>query len=104
FETTTSWYATVRGWPTATLLKFMKASNKTLKLLGLGSGKPGEHQSWGPLWEVGVGDTAENPENQAQSRLLRFCRFWFCLLPQYWCAIFCRRGCSCGPSRWRYLP
>jgi DNA-binding transcriptional regulator GbsR (MarR family) len=44
FETTTGWYATVRGWPTATLLKFMKASNKTLKLLGLGSGKPG-HQS-----------------------------------------------------------
>jgi DNA-binding transcriptional regulator GbsR (MarR family) len=35
FETTMGWYATVRGWPTATLLKFMKASNKTLKWLGL---------------------------------------------------------------------
>ena len=36
FETTTGWYETVRRWPTATLLKFMKASDKALKLLGLG--------------------------------------------------------------------
>jgi DNA-binding transcriptional regulator GbsR (MarR family) len=36
FETTTTWYASVRRWPTATLLKFMKATDKTLKLLGLG--------------------------------------------------------------------
>jgi DNA-binding transcriptional regulator GbsR (MarR family) len=37
FETTTAWYATVRRWPTTTLLKFMKAGDKVLKLLGLGS-------------------------------------------------------------------
>jgi DNA-binding transcriptional regulator GbsR (MarR family) len=37
FETTTGWYETVRRWPTATLLKFMKASDRALKLLGLGS-------------------------------------------------------------------
>jgi len=36
FETTTTWYASVRRWPTATLLKFMKATDRTLKLLGLG--------------------------------------------------------------------
>ena len=36
FETTTAWYANVRRWPTATLLKFMKASDRALKLLGLG--------------------------------------------------------------------
>src|SRR6266545_4872582 len=36
FETTTAWYAQVRRWPTATLLKFMKAGDKVLKVLGLG--------------------------------------------------------------------
>jgi DNA-binding transcriptional regulator GbsR (MarR family) len=35
FETTTGWYENVRKWPTTTLLKFMKASDKALKLLGL---------------------------------------------------------------------
>jgi hypothetical protein len=35
FETTTGWYARVRGWPTATLVKFMRASDRALKLLGL---------------------------------------------------------------------
>jgi DNA-binding transcriptional regulator GbsR (MarR family) len=35
FETTTGWYDSLRRWPTATLLKFMKASDKALKLLGL---------------------------------------------------------------------
>ncbi len=36
FETTTAWYAQVRRWPTATVLKFMKAGDKVLKVLGLG--------------------------------------------------------------------
>ncbi len=36
FETTTAWYAQVRRWPTATELKFMKAGDKVLKVLGLG--------------------------------------------------------------------
>ena len=36
FETTTGWYESVRKWPTTTLLKFMKASDKALRLLGLG--------------------------------------------------------------------
>jgi DNA-binding transcriptional regulator GbsR (MarR family) len=36
FETTTACYENVRKWPTATLLKFMKASDRALKLLGLG--------------------------------------------------------------------
>jgi DNA-binding transcriptional regulator GbsR (MarR family) len=35
FETTTAWYAHVRRWPTASLLKFMKAGDRVLKLLGL---------------------------------------------------------------------
>jgi DNA-binding transcriptional regulator GbsR (MarR family) len=35
FATTTAWYAHVRRWPTATLLKFMKAGDKALKVLGL---------------------------------------------------------------------
>ena len=35
FETTTAWYAQVRRWPTATLLKFMKAGDRVLKVLGL---------------------------------------------------------------------
>jgi DNA-binding transcriptional regulator GbsR (MarR family) len=33
FETTTAWYAHVRRWPTAALLKFMKAGDKVLKAL-----------------------------------------------------------------------
>ncbi len=36
FETTSAWYEHVRRWPTATLLKFMKSSDKLLKTLGLG--------------------------------------------------------------------
>src|SRR5262245_55830776 len=35
FETTTAWYAHVRRWPTAALLKFMKAGDKVLKAMGL---------------------------------------------------------------------
>jgi len=35
FETTTAWYAQVRRWPTAAMLKFMKAGDKVLKVLGL---------------------------------------------------------------------
>ena len=37
FETTTAWYAHVRRWPTASLLKFMKTGDRVLKLLGLGA-------------------------------------------------------------------
>ena len=37
FEITTTWYAHVRRWPTAALLKFMKAGDKVLKLLGFSS-------------------------------------------------------------------
>src|SRR6266511_4084952 len=35
FQTTTAWYAHVRRWPTAAVLKFMKAGDKVLKVLGL---------------------------------------------------------------------
>src|SRR5262245_15323000 len=35
FETTTAWYGHVRRWPTATLLKFMKAGDRVLKAVGL---------------------------------------------------------------------
>ena len=35
FETTTAWYAHVRRWPTATVLKFMKAGDRVLKAVGL---------------------------------------------------------------------
>ena len=35
FETTTAWYEHVRRWPTAALLKFMKAGDRVLKVLGL---------------------------------------------------------------------
>jgi DNA-binding transcriptional regulator GbsR (MarR family) len=35
FEVTTAWYAHARRWPTAALLKFMKAGDRVLKLLGL---------------------------------------------------------------------
>ena len=37
FDTTTVWYAHVRRWPTSTLLKFMKAGDRVLKAVGLGS-------------------------------------------------------------------
>lgn len=36
FETTTAWYVQVREWPTAAMVKFVKAGDKILKLLGLG--------------------------------------------------------------------
>jgi DNA-binding transcriptional regulator GbsR (MarR family) len=36
FEVTTAWYAHVRRWPTAALLKFMKAGDRALKLVGFG--------------------------------------------------------------------
>src|SRR5260221_14705795 len=36
FEVTTAWYAPVRRWPTAALLKFMKAGDRALKLVGFG--------------------------------------------------------------------
>jgi DNA-binding transcriptional regulator GbsR (MarR family) len=35
FETTTAFYAQARRWPTASLLKFMKAGDRVLKVLGL---------------------------------------------------------------------
>jgi DNA-binding transcriptional regulator GbsR (MarR family) len=37
FETTTALYAQVRRWPTAAILKFIKAGDKVLKVVGLGS-------------------------------------------------------------------
>ena len=36
FETTTAWYAQVRQWPTAAMVKFVKLGDKVLKLLGFG--------------------------------------------------------------------
>ena len=36
FETTTAWYAQVRKWPTAAIVKFVKLGDKVLKVLGLG--------------------------------------------------------------------
>ena len=36
FEVTTAWYERVRRWPTAALLKFMKAGDRALKLVGFG--------------------------------------------------------------------
>jgi len=36
FETTTSWYAQVRRWPTSAIVRFMKAGDKALKALRLG--------------------------------------------------------------------
>lgn len=36
FEATTSLYAQVRAWPTASILKLAKAGDKVLRLLGLG--------------------------------------------------------------------
>jgi DNA-binding transcriptional regulator GbsR (MarR family) len=36
FATATAWYAHVRRWPTATLLKFVKAGDRVLKVVGLG--------------------------------------------------------------------
>jgi DNA-binding transcriptional regulator GbsR (MarR family) len=37
FETTTALYAQVRRWPTAAILKFIKAGDKVLKVVGLGA-------------------------------------------------------------------
>jgi len=36
FETTGSWYAQVRQWPTTVLIKFLKLGNKLRKLMGAG--------------------------------------------------------------------
>jgi DNA-binding transcriptional regulator GbsR (MarR family) len=38
FETTMGWYQTLRTWPTAVLVKFMRLGNKARKLLGLAPG------------------------------------------------------------------
>ncbi len=35
FETTTGWYAQIRQWPAAAIVKFVKLGDKTRKLLGL---------------------------------------------------------------------
>ncbi len=45
FETTSAFYAHVRRWPTAGLLKFMKAGDKALRVLGLSARKPAERVS-----------------------------------------------------------
>jgi DNA-binding transcriptional regulator GbsR (MarR family) len=37
FETTSALYVQVRRWPTAAMLKFTKAGDKVLKVLGLGA-------------------------------------------------------------------
>ena len=36
FATTTEWYAQVRRWPTATIVKVVKRGDKVLKALGIG--------------------------------------------------------------------
>ncbi len=36
FEVTTAWYGQIRLWPTGALTKFVKASDKIRKLLGIG--------------------------------------------------------------------
>ena len=36
FDTTTAWYAQIRVWPTSALTRFVKASDKIRKLLGIG--------------------------------------------------------------------
>ncbi len=36
FDTTTTWYAQVRNWPTGALVKFLKLGDKVLKVLGIG--------------------------------------------------------------------
>ena len=36
FETTTSWYAQIRQWPTKVMVKFIQLGDKTLKTLRLG--------------------------------------------------------------------
>jgi DNA-binding transcriptional regulator GbsR (MarR family) len=36
FDMTSAWYAQIRQWPTSALTKFVKASDKVRKLLGLG--------------------------------------------------------------------
>ena len=45
FATTTAWYAHVRRWPTAALLKFMKAGDRALKVLGFTERKTTERVS-----------------------------------------------------------
>jgi DNA-binding transcriptional regulator GbsR (MarR family) len=41
FETTTAWYAQIRLWPPGALAKFINASGKIRKLLGIGGGPTG---------------------------------------------------------------
>ena len=36
FATTSAWYAQVRHWPAATIVKFVKLGDKVLKVLGFG--------------------------------------------------------------------
>ena len=36
FGTTSAWYGQVSGWPTGTLIKFLKLGDKLLKVIGLG--------------------------------------------------------------------
>jgi len=36
FDTTTAWYGQIRQWPTGALTKFVKASDRIRKLLGIG--------------------------------------------------------------------
>jgi DNA-binding transcriptional regulator GbsR (MarR family) len=45
FETTATWYAHVRRWPTAALLKFMKTGDRALKVLGFAERKTPERAS-----------------------------------------------------------
>jgi DNA-binding transcriptional regulator GbsR (MarR family) len=45
FETTATWYAHVRRWPTAALLKFMKTGDRALKVLGFTERKTPERAS-----------------------------------------------------------
>ncbi len=37
FQTTTAWYAQIRQWPTAAMVKFVKLGDKVLKALNLGA-------------------------------------------------------------------
>src|SRR3974390_180549 len=36
FQTTTAWYSQVRSWPSAALVKFLRAGDKVLRVLGMG--------------------------------------------------------------------
>lgn len=42
FETTNAWYAQVRTWPAAAVVKFIKLGDKVRKLLGLGDAAEGK--------------------------------------------------------------